>query len=239
MKLDILAIAAHPDDIELACAGTIMHHIALGKKCGILDLTLGEMGTRGTPQLREIESKKANEILHIDIRENCNMGDCTFENNFENQLKIIKKIRKYKPEILLINAPEDRHPDHGRASKLTSDAAFYAGLLKIKTTYNNIEQAPWRPKQIFSYVQDTLLKVDFVVDITPHFQRKLAAIKAYQSQFYDPNNTNEPSTYIADEKYFSYLEARAIEFGHSIGVKYGEGFIKHKQINVKNIFDIC
>lgn len=237
LKLDILAVAAHPDDAELACAGTLMAHIAMGQKCGILDLTQGEMGTRGTPKIREIESQNSAKILGIHARENCNIGDCTFENNFENQLKIIQIIRKYKPEILLINAPEDRHPDHGRASKLTSDAAFYAGLQKIETSIEGQTQTQWRPKQILYYVQDKLLTVDFVVDITPYFAKKMAAIKSFESQFYDPN-LNQPSTYIADEKYLSYIEARAIEFGHSIGVQYGEGFIKQKQLNIKNILNI-
>ncbi|TAG56831.1 MAG: bacillithiol biosynthesis deacetylase BshB1 [Cytophagales bacterium] len=237
MKLDILAIAAHPDDVELACSGTLMVQKALGNTCGILDLTKGEMGTRGTIEIRKIESENATQIIGIDVRENINLGDCKFENNLNNQVKIIEIIRKYQPEIVLINAPEDRHPDHGRASKLSSDACFYAGLKKIETFENKILQNPWRPKQVFHYVQDKMLTVDFVIDITPYFESKMKSIKAYSSQFFNPNSS-EPSTYIADEKYFSYIEARATEFGHSIGVRYGEGFIKQKQIGIKNIFNI-
>lgn len=237
MKLDILAIAAHPDDVELAAAGTLISHIAQGKKCGILDLTEGEMGTRGSVQLRKLEAEKASQIMGISVRENINIGDCTFENTFENQKAIIQIIRKYQPEILLINAPEDRHPDHGKAAKLATDAQFFSGLRKIETFDNQVIQTPWRPKFIYHYVQDKYLTPDFVVDITPYFDQKIAAIKAYKTQFYDPNSS-EPSTYIADEKYFAYLEARALEYGHSIGVKYAEGFIKQKQLGIKNIFDL-
>lgn len=237
MKLDILAIAAHPDDVELSAAGTLMSHIAQSKKCGILDLTQGEMGTRGTPEIRKLEAQAASKIVGIEVRENINIGDCTFENSFENQKAIIQIIRKYQPEILLINAPEDRHPDHGKAAKLATDAQFFSGLRKIETVDNQAIQAPWRPKSVYHYIQDKFLIPDFVVDITPYFERKIEAIKAYKTQFYDPNST-EPSTYIADEKYFDYLEARALEFGHSIGVKYAEGFIKQKQLGIKNFFDL-
>lgn len=237
MKIDVLAIAAHPDDVELAAAGTLMRHIDLGKKCGVLDLTQGEMGTRGTPTLRKTEAENASKILGLACRENINLGDCIFQNSFENQKRIIQIIRKYQPEVLLINAPTDRHPDHAKAAKLATDAHFFSGLTKIETFDRQIIQNPWRPKYIYHYIQDTFLTPDFVIDITPYFERKIEAIKAYKSQFYDPNST-EPATYIADEKYFDYIEARAVELGHSIGVRYAEGFIKQKQLGIKNIFDL-
>lgn len=237
MKLDILAIAAHPDDAELSCAGTLMSHVAQGYKVGILDLTRGEMGTRGTPELRDLEAKESSAILGIHVRENLAMADCFFENNRDNQMAIIKIIRKYQPEIVLLNAPEDRHPDHGKAAKLGSDACFMAGLKKIDTQINGTNQPEWRPKFVYHYVQDRLLTCDFVVDVTPFFERKVATIKAFKSQFFDPNS-HEPKTYISDEKYFAYIEARALEFGHSIGVKYGEGFIKQRQIGVKDIVQL-
>jgi bacillithiol biosynthesis deacetylase BshB1 len=237
MKLDILAIAAHPDDAELSCSGTLMAHIAQGYKAGILDLTRGEMGTRGTPELRDQEAKDSYEIMGLHARENLAMADCFFENNKEHQIEIIKMIRKYQPEIVFLNAPEDRHPDHGKGSKLGSDACFFAGLLKIETKLNGEIQKEWRPKFVYHYIQDKLLQHDFVVDISPYFERKIASIRAFKSQFYNPGS-NEPSTYISDEKYFSYIEARSLEHGPSIGAKYGEGFIKQRQLGVKNIFEL-
>ena len=237
INLDILAIAAHPDDAELSCAGTLLSHIHQGFKVGILDLTQGEMGTRGTPEIRSTEAKKSTEILGIHIRENLGMADCFFENDRPHQIEIIKIIRKYRPKIVLLNAPEDRHPDHGKGSQLGSDACFLAGLQKIETKHEGEFQKEWRPQFVYHYIQDRLLEHDFVVDITPYFETKILGIKAFSSQFFDPNNS-ETKTYISDEKYFNYIEGRALEFGHSIGVKYGEGFIKQRQIGIKNIFDL-
>lgn len=237
MKLDMLAMAAHPDDAELSCGGTLISHIEQGYKVGILDFTRGEMGTRGTPELRIIESSNSSAVLGIHARENLGFADAFFENNSEHQLEIIKIIRKYQPEIVLLNAPEDRHPDHGKAANLGYDACFLAGLAKIETKLNGDIQHQWRPKYIYHYIQDKLLVHDFVIDISLGYERKIQAIKTFKSQFYDPDS-NEIMTYISDEKYFDYIEARALEFGHSIGVKYGEGFIKHRQLGVKNIFDL-
>lgn len=237
MTLDILALAAHPDDAELSCAATLMKHVDLGYKVGICDLTRGELGTRGTPELRAEESKASTEILKIHARENLGLADGFFENNKENQLELIKIIRKYRPKIVFLNAPDDRHPDHGRSAKLESDACFLSGLRKIETKLNGEFQKEWRPQFMYHYIQDRLLPHDFVIDVSPYFERKIQAIKAFKSQFFDPSSA-EPATYISDPKYFDYIEARMIEYGHAIGVKYGEGFIKQRQLGINNIFDL-
>ncbi|MDX2188495.1 MAG: bacillithiol biosynthesis deacetylase BshB1 [Bacteroidota bacterium] len=236
-KLSILAVAAHPDDVELSCAGTLIKHAQLGYKTGILDLTQGELGTKGTPAIRKKEADAASKIMGISYRENLGLADGFFENDKTHLIEIVKIIRHCSPEIMFINAPQDRHPDHGNAAELTKRACFLAGLVKIETSYMGAIQKPWRPKQIFHYVQDTLLPVDFVIDITQQFELKMDAIKAFGSQFYNPNS-NEPKTYISDEKYFAYIQARATEFGHSISTLYGEGFIKTRQIGLENIFNL-
>jgi N-acetylglucosamine malate deacetylase 1 len=236
MELDVLAFAAHPDDVELSAAGTLMSHIDKGYKVGILDFTRGELGSRGSADLRDIEARDSSEILGLHARENLRFADGFFENNKEHQIEIIKIIRKYRPKIVLLNAPEDRHPDHGKAAQLGSDACFLSGLLKIETKLSGEFQKAWRPTFVYHYVQDRILPHDFVVDVTPFFDRKIQAIKAFKSQFYDPQS-KEPSTYISDPKYFDYIEARMVEYGHSIGVKYAEGFIKQRQIGVNNLFD--
>ncbi|MFN0049423.1 MAG: bacillithiol biosynthesis deacetylase BshB1 [Cytophagales bacterium] len=237
MELDILAFAAHPDDVELSAAGTLMAHIEKGYKVGILDFTRGELGSRGSADLRDMEAKDSTKILNLNARENLLFADGFFENNKEHQLEIIKQIRKYRPKIVLLNAPEDRHPDHRKAAQLGNDACFLSGLLKIETKLNGEFQKEWRPKLIYHYIQDRLLPQDFVVDITPFFERKMNAIKAFKSQFFDPES-QEPATYISDPKYFDYVEARMLEYGHSIGVKYAEGFIKQRQIGVSSLFDL-
>jgi bacillithiol biosynthesis deacetylase BshB1 len=183
------------------------------------------------------EAQKSAEIMGLSTRENIAIADCFFENNKANQAEIIKIIRKYRPKVVFLNAPDDRHPDHGKAAKLGSDACFLSGLKKFETTLNGISQPEWRPPYVYHYIQDRLLNHDFVVDITPYFERKIQTIKAFSSQFYNPES-KEPTTYISDPKYFDYLEGRALEFGHSIGVKYGEGFIKQRQLGLKNIFDL-
>lgn len=237
MDLDILAFAAHPDDVELSAAGTLMAHVEKGYKVGILDFTRGELGSRGSADLRDLEAQASSKILQIHARENLRFADGFFENNKEHQLEIIKIIRKYRPKIVLLNAPEDRHPDHGKASQLGSDACFLSGLLKIETKLNGEMQQHWRPQFVYHYIQDRLLVHDFVVDVTPFWDRKIEAIKAFKSQFFDPNS-QEPATYISDPKYFDYIEARMLEYGHSIGVKYGEGFIKQRQLGLKNLLDL-
>jgi bacillithiol biosynthesis deacetylase BshB1 len=218
MKLDILVLAAHPDDAELAVAGTIVSAIAQGKKVGIVDFTRGELGTRGTPEIRLAESAAASEILGIHARENLELADGFFQNNRESQLKLIQAIRKYQPDIVLANALEDRHPDHGKGAQLAIDACFLSGLRKIESGL-----APWRPKHVYHYIQDRYLKPDFVVDISAHWETKEAAIRAFKSQFFDPNSS-EPASYISSPDFLAFIEARAQEMGHKIGVKYGEGF---------------
>ena len=229
MKLDILVFAAHPDDAELACSGTILKEIANGKKVGICDLTQGEMGTRGTPELRLVEAQNSAKILGLSARENVNIGDCFFEVNKENTLKLVEVIRKYQPDIVITNAMEDRHPDHGKGCEIAELACFWAGLIKIETG-----QEAFRPSKVYHYIQDRMLKPDFVVDITEHWQTKLESIKAFSSQFYDPNS-NEPESYISSKDFWDFLEARAKDFGHMIGVKYGEGFQSRNPIQVKEL----
>ena len=237
MKLDILAIAAHPDDIELACSGTILHHINMGKKVGVLDLTQGELGTRGSSELRLQEAKKAAKIMGISMRENLGFDDGFFENNKTNQLEIIKKIRLYQPEIILCNAIQDRHPDHARASTLVSESCFYSGLIKLETIIDNKIQACWRPKAVYHYIQDRYSKPDFVIDITPYMDKKMESILAFESQFYNPNS-KEPESPISSKEFLEFTKSRAAEFGRQIGVKYAEGFTVERLIGVKNLFDL-
>ncbi len=237
MKLDILAFGAHPDDIELSCAGLLMKEHSLGKNVGIIDLTEGELGTRGSVITRYEESKKATEILGLNIRENLNLGDGRLENTWHNQLKVIEIIRKYKPEIVISNAIKDRHPDHGKGADLLRDALFYSGLAKIETYHNEIKQNPWRPKAHYHYIQDQYIEPDFVVDVTEFWDKKIDSIKAYKTQFFDPNS-QEPKTYISNPEFLEFLVGRALEMGHKIGVKYGEGFTTEKKIGVNSIFDI-
>lgn len=237
MKLDILAIGIHPDDVELSCSGTILKHIALGKKVGILDLSRGELGTRGNAELRSKEAHAAAKILGIETRTQLNFKDGFFENNEAHQLEIIKQIRLHKPEIVLCNAIADRHPDHGRASKLTSDACFYSGLVKIETFDDKEIQTPWRPKAIYNYIQDYFIKPDFVVDITKFIKKKHECIMAYSSQFYNPIS-NESQTPISSKEFIESLNSKMSIWGRSIGVAYAEGFTVNRYIGIKNLFDL-
>ena len=224
MKLDILAFGAHPDDVELSCSGTILKNIALGKKVGIIDLTRGELGTRGTPAIREKEAKHAAKILGVEFRENLKMADGFFQNDKKNQLKIIQKIRQYRPDVVLANSVEDRHPDHGRAAKLIADACFLSGLVKIKTKIpRSGGGGAWRPKAVYHYIQYRRHKADFAIDITPFMEKKMQAIKAFGSQFYNPGS-KEPDTLISHPKFFDYVRSREAEYGKLIGVDYAEGF---------------
>jgi len=223
MKLDILAFAAHPDDVELAASGTVMGHIAQGKKVGIVDLTRGEMGTRGTPEMRDAEAAASSQILGISARENLRFRDAFFINNEEHQLKVIEMIRKYQPHVVLCNAEFDRHIDHGRAAALVHDACFLSGLRKIETFHNGEAQAAWRPKAVYHYIQDYHTRPDIIVDITPYFERKVKSIRAFTSQFYDPNS-KEPESPISSKDFLHFVDGRAREFGRLIGVAYGEGF---------------
>ena len=232
-KLDILAFGAHPDDVELGCAGALLLAVAEGKKVGIIDLTKGELGTRGTTSQRLKEAQLAAEVLGVEVRENLGMADGFFENNKENQFAIIETIRKYQPSIIFCNAPEDRHPDHGRAAQLIVDAAFLAGLVKIQSTHNGFAQAPWRPTQVFHYIQSRNLTPSFVVDISVFMDKKMESILAHSSQFYDPNST-EPETFISGNAFLEFVKGRAKELGHQIGVEYAEGFITQKLLGIRS-----
>lgn len=236
MKLDLLAISAHPDDVELGCAGTILSAIAKGKKVGIVDLTRGELGTRGTPEIRVQEASEAAKILGVHIRDNVGIPDGFFHNTPNCQLALIPYIRKYQPEIVLANALDDRHPNHGKGAKLIYDACFLSGLRRIETINEDGKpQEPWRPKFIYHFIQDRYIKPDFIVDITPYWAKKEEAIRAFRSQFYDPYS-QEPNSYISSPEFLSFLEARSKEYGHSIGVKYGEGFNTQRIIGVDNLW---
>lgn len=237
MKLDILAFSSHPDDIELSCSGTLMKHIKEGRKVGIIDLTQGELGSRGSCEIRYAEAKKATEIMGLSIRDNLKMKDGFFEHSKENLLKVIEQIRRFRPEIVLANAIEDRHPDHGRGGRLVSEASFLAGLRKIETWYNGEKQEVYRPKFVYHYIQERYIKPDFVIDITEFYDRKLEAIKAYKSQFYDPNS-NEPKTPISGEDFLLSLNGRMSEFGRYMGVIYAEGFTVERTVGVASMFDL-
>jgi hypothetical protein len=234
MTLDILAFGVHPDDIELGCAGTILAAVAEGKKVGIIDLTQGELGTRGTAATRKIEAENAAKLLGVTVRENLKMADGFFVNDEAHQRKIIEVIRKYKPQIILSNAPEDRHPDHGRSSKLVSEAAFLSGLRKIETTDEdgNIQEQH-RPAYVFHYIQDRFIQPDFAIDITAFHDKKLASIMCYTTQFHSESST-EPQTYISSPQFLDTIKARAMMLGKRIGVMYAEGFISDKLIGIKS-----
>ena len=224
MKIDILAIGAHPDDVELGCSGTIAKEIANNKKVGILDLTKGELGTRGSAEIREKEANDAAKVLNVAFRENLNFKDGFFKNDEEHQLKLIQVIRKYRPDIILCNAIDDRHIDHPRGAKLVIDSCFLSGLKKIVTEYNNKEQEPWRPLNIYHYIQWKNLKPDFVVDISNFFEIKIKAVKSFKSQFY---NDKEPvhNTPISTKNFLDSIEYRARDLGRLTNVDYAEGFI--------------
>ncbi|RZJ26336.1 MAG: bacillithiol biosynthesis deacetylase BshB1 [Flavobacterium sp.] len=237
MKLDILAFGAHPDDVELGCSGTIAKEISLGKKVGIIDLTRGELGTRGSAEIRDREAADAAKILGISVRENLNMRDGFFVNDEEHQLAIIRMIRKYQPEIVLCNAVDDRHIDHGKGSKLVSDACFLSGLRRIETEYDGETQTAWRPKVVYHYIQWKNLTPDFVVDITGFTEVKQKAILAYSSQFYDPT-TNEPETPIATKNFLESLHYRSQDLGRLIGTEHGEGFTAERYLAVNSLSNL-
>lgn len=237
MKLDILAFGAHPDDVELGCGGTIAKEIALGKKVGIVDLTRGELGTRGSIEIRDQEAKNAAEILGVVVRENLNMRDGFFVNDEQHQLQVIKMIRKYQPEIVLCNAIQDRHIDHGKGSALVSDACFLSGLIKVETFLDGEVQKQWRPKLVYHYLQWKNLKPDFVVDISQHNDKRKAAILAYSSQFYDPNS-EEPETLIATKNFLDSLSYRAQDLGRLVGVDFAEGFNVERHLAVNSLGDL-
>ncbi|MBE9601269.1 bacillithiol biosynthesis deacetylase BshB1 [Pedobacter sp. MC2016-24] len=237
MKLDILVLAVHPDDAELGCSGTLLKHIALGKKVGIVDFTRGELGTRGTAETRDEEAAVSAKIMGLHARENLRFKDGFFQNDEQHQLEVVKIIRKYQPEIVLTNALHDRHPDHGRAGDLANDACFLSGLSKIITRINDVEQMAWRPRLVLQYIQDRYIKPDIIIDITAHFEVKIEAIKAFKTQFFNPD-LDGPETYISSPEFFESVIGRAREFGKSIGTTYGEGFTSRKLLGVDNLFNL-
>ena len=234
MKLDILAIGAHPDDVELGCAATLAKEISLGKKVGILDLTRGELGTRGSAEIRGIEAANAAKILGVTIRENLAFADGFFVNDKEHQLKVIEMIRKYQPEIVLCNAIDDRHIDHGKGSQLVSDACFLSGLRKIDTKFDGEAQKAWRPKHVYHYIQWKNIQPDFVVDVSGFIDHKMEAVQAYSSQFYDPNS-KEPVSPITSKNFLDSIRYRAQDLGRLIGVTAGEGFTTERYVAVSSL----
>ncbi|MDF2191805.1 bacillithiol biosynthesis deacetylase BshB1 [Paraflavitalea sp. CAU 1676] len=237
MKLDILAIGVHPDDVELGCSGTLLNEIRVGKKVGILDLTQGELGTRGTIETRYAEAAVAAQILGVQVRENLKMRDGFFRNDEEHQLQLIRAIRKYQPEIVIANILDDRHPDHGRAGHLIADACFLSGLVKIETKdEQGNPQARWRPKYVLHYMQDWFHEPDILIDISDVFEQRMKSIEAYSTQFFNGGPDNkEPQTYISSPDFLDSVIARARMLGKRIGVKYAEGFISEKKIGIRNL----
>ena len=237
MKLDILAFAAHPDDIELSAGGTIIKAVKEGKKVGIVDLTKGELGSRGSSVIRGDEAAAAAGILGLSIRENLGLADGFFEVNRNSQLEVVRMIRKYQPEIVLANAVSDRHPDHGKGAELVHKSAFLSGLIKIKTEVDGEEQAAWRPKRVFHYIQDHYIEPDFVVNITDEFEDKLKSIMAYSSQFFNPEGDGA-RTPISGEDFVKFIEGRARQMGREAGFEMGEGFTVSNPLGVESLFDV-
>lgn len=237
MKLDILAIGSHPDDVELGCGATLAKEIACGKKAGIIDLTRGELGTRGTAEIRDRESEAAARLLGVAFRETMGFADGFFVNDKEHQLQLIKKIRQYRPDIVLCNAIDDRHIDHGKGSSLVSDACFLSGLVKIETKREGKPQAPWRPKQVYHYIQWKSLTPDFVVDVSGYLSKKHEAVMAYRSQFYDPDS-GEAETPISSRNFLDSITYRAQDLGRLIGVAHAEGFTAERYVAVASLYDL-
>lgn len=234
IKLHILAIAAHPDDLELSCGGTLIKHAKMGQSVGILDLTEGELGTRGSVEQRYKEAANAAKVIGAIVRENAQMADGFFRNDEQHQRKLITYLRRFRPEIVIANALEDRHPDHGRGGRLIADACFLSGLAKIETIYNGEAQKPWRPKRVFHIIQDRLLEPSFIVDITDEFEQKMESIKCYTSQFYDPSST-EPATYISAGGFLENVASRHALLGKRIGVRYAEGFVSENVPGISSL----
>lgn len=239
MKLDILVFASHPDDAELACAGTIARYARAGKKVGIIDLTRGELGTRGTAELRLQEAAESAGILGATLRENMNFEDGFFENNREHQLELVRKMRQYRPDIVLANAPQDRHPDHGRGGQLAYDAWFLSGLRKVRTEWEGKEQEAWRPGLFLHYIQDRQMRPDILVDISEYIDVKTAAIKAFRSQFHSASyESDEPETYISTPSFIDAVHGRSAEFGKYIGAAHAEGYVSPKLLGVDDLYSL-
>ncbi len=237
MNLDILAFGAHPDDVELGASGTLINHVKKGYKCGVVDLTNGELGTRGTAETRKSEAKAASKIMGLLVRENLNMADGFFQNDKTHKLEIVRMIRKYRPQIVLCNAVSDRHPDHGRGSDLIKDAVFLSGLLKVETTDSGIKQEAWRPAAVYHYIQDRFIRPDFVVDISEVWEQKMESVLAYKTQFYQPGSS-EPETAISTKEFLDFLKGRAIEFGRPAGYQYAEGFTVERTPGISDMFSL-
>lgn len=237
MKLDILAFGAHPDDVELGAAGTIAKEVSLGKKVGIIDLTRGELGSRGSAVIRDEEATKGATVLGVSVRENLGFRDGFFINDEAHQMEIIKMIRKYKPEIVLCNAVDDRHIDHAKGSKLVSDACFLSGLIKIETTLDGFKQEHWRPKQVYHYIQWKNIEPDFVVDISGFMETKMESVLAYSSQFYNPNS-KEPVTPITSKNFLDSIKYRAQDMGRIVGVDFAEGFTVERYLAINSLSDL-
>ncbi len=231
-KVDLLVISAHPDDAEISAAGTIIKSVQEGKKIALVDLTQGERGTRGSAELRMKEAERASEIMGIHYRENLQLADCFFTDTPENKMRVMDAIRKYQPEVVFTNSLRDRHPDHARSAKLVADSCFYAGLPKIETTH-----AAWRPRAVYHFNQDYYNTPDFVIDITAQMDQKIEALKAFSSQFYDPNS-QEPKTPISGEEFFDFIKGRAMDFGRFAGYKYAEAFVSSRPIGMRDVFNL-
>ena len=237
MKLDILALAAHPDDTELGCSGTLAAHVAAGKRVGIVDFTRGELGTRGTVEIRAQEAEASRQLLGVSVRENLGFADGFFVNDRTHQLEVVKMIRRYRPDVVLANAIQDRHPDHGRGAELARDACFVAGLRKVETSWNGKPQEAWRPARVYHYIQAHAIVPNFIVDISDYWGIKIKAIRSFASQF-APEASEEPETYLTTPIFLQFIEARAQELGHAIGVAYGEGFTAAQPLGVRDLRDI-
>lgn len=237
MKLDVLVFAAHPDDAELSCGGTILSLVSQGKKVGVVDLTRGEMGTRGTPEIRDAESAEATKILKLSARENLKFKDVFFKNDEDHQKEVIRCIRKYQPEIILCNAIKDRHPDHGKASEMVVQAVFKAGLKNYLTKDEGANQEIWRAKNLYHYIQTDMIQPDFVVNVTDFWEERMKAVRAFKSQFFDPTGESA-NTLISSPEFIEVLDARARELGLSIRSKYGEGFTTDRNVGVSDLFSL-
>jgi bacillithiol biosynthesis deacetylase BshB1 len=237
MKLDILVLSAHPDDAELGCGATIAKHVSKGYRVGIIDLTQGELGTRGTMETRQAEAQAAASILGVSVRENLELADGFFSNTPEQQRVVIQAIRTYQPEMVLTNAMNDRHPDHGKGASLVADACFLSGLSKIETHLNGQLQKAWRPKAVYHFIQSYLTVPDFVVDVSGHWPAKMESIRAYRTQFFDPAS-KEPETFISKPGFLQLVEARGRDLGYSIGAEYGEGFTVRRFPGVEDLFQL-
>lgn len=234
MKLDVLVFAAHPDDAELSCGGTILSLIAKGKKVGIVDFTRGEMGTRGTPEIRDEEAAEASSVLGLTVRENLKFKDVYFVNDDQHVLEVVKKIRQYRPDTILANALADRHPDHGKGAQVVKRATFLAGLKNVATELNGQQQENWYIKNLFHYIQTDFHTPDFVVDVSEFWDKRMEAVRAFKSQFFDPNGEST-NTLISTPEFMELIEARGREFGMSIRVKYGEGFISDRRLGISDL----